>query len=250
MNNILIIEDEKLAADTLWKEIQKISSEYSLSGVIGSVKEGVKQLQKEQPDLLFLDVQLSDGLSFEILEKVEVNCPIIFTTAYDQFALDAFKHNSIHYLLKPVNPEDLENALARFEKSRNDLRVAIDQLLDQVGEKKYQKRFSVQVRKKIHSIQEEEIAYFLGEDKYVYLFNLEGQKFLIDTTLKELETKLDPKKFFRINRKFIIAFDSIREMLAYSKSRVKVELTPEPPNPLDAVVSVERSPQFKNWINR
>ncbi len=250
MTRVLIIEDEQMAAESLWEEIRKLRPDWELIAVEESVQGSVKALRNTSPDLIFMDVHLSDGISFEIFKQHELSIPIIFITAYDEYAIDAFRHNSIHYLLKPVDPLYLKEAIDKYEASEISVSKAFEKISKMVEPDPFQKRFSVQIRDKIHSIPVEDVAFFLGEDKYVYLFTAEGKKFLIDTTLRDLENKLDPKLFFRINRKFIVSFGSIREMIAYSKSRVKVILTPEPPNPVDAVVSVERSPDFKKWINR
>jgi two-component system, LytTR family, response regulator len=250
MTRVLIIEDEKLAADGLWEEVIKIRPEYELISIEDSVKGSIKAIDSRNPDLIFMDIHLSDGISFDIFTKIEVTQPIIFTTAYDEYAIDAFRHNSVHYLLKPINPKSLKEAISKFESNGISLNTVLSHLADQVKKQHYQKRFSVQVRDKIHSIPVEEVAYFLGEDKSVHIFSFDGKKYLLDTTLKELEDRLDPREFFRINRKFIVSFKSIQEMVAYSKSRVKVILNPEPLNPLDAIVSVERSPKFKKWISR
>ena len=250
MKKILIIEDEQIAAESLWEEVKKIRPDYELLSVEESVKGAIKAIEKDNPDLIFLDVHLSDGLSFDIFKKINVSNPIIFTTAYDEYAIDAFRHNSIHYLLKPIDPKNLEEAILKFESKEISYGEILRRLSDFNQKGSFQKRFSAQVRDKIHSIPVEDVAYFLGEDKYVYLFSTAGKKYLVDFTLRDLESKLDPQDFFRINRKFIVCYNAIKEMHAYSKSRVKVVLEPEPPNPIDAIVSVERSPDFKKWISR
>jgi len=250
MARILIIEDEQIAAEGLWEQIKKIRPNYELLSIEDTVKGAITAIGSLDPDLLFMDVHLADGISFDIFKKIEVTKPIIFTTAYDEYAIDAFRHNSVHYLLKPVDPKNLEEAILKFERNDISLKSVLNQLADQIKKQDFQKRFSVQVRDKIHSIPVEKVAYFLGEDKSVHIYSIDGKKYLLDSTLKELEDRLDPIEFFRINRKFFVSFKAIKEMVAYSKSRVKVILNPEPTNPIDAIVSVERSPGFKKWISR
>ncbi len=250
MKKVLIIEDEDVAAESLWEEVQTIREDFQLIDIVDSVKGSVSILKKENPDLIFMDVHLSDGNSFEIFKEIQVKAPIIFTTAFDEYAIDAFNHNSVHYLLKPIDPKKLEEALEKFDAKELEFGNVLVKLNELATGGRFKKRFSAQIRDKIHSIPIEKVAFFLGEDKYVYLFSKEGKKFLIDQTLRELENELDPNDFFRINRKFIVGYSSIVDMLAYSKSRVKLSLDPEPPNPMDVVVSVERSPAFKKWISR
>lgn len=250
---VLIVEDEQLAADTLESMLLELNSEIEILDKIDSVKKAVKWLSENEADLLFLDIHLADGKSFSIFEKVDIKTPIIFTTAYDQYAIKAFKLNSIAYLLKPIDEEELEEALEKYESLKTSSSgVDVASILRAIDQKEaaFQKRFMVTTGEKIRSILIEEVAYFMGEDKYLYLITKDNKKYIIDSTLTKLEQLLDPERFFRINRKFTISFDSIKEMVAYSKSRVKVELDPPAPYDLEAIVSVDRSGSFKKWLNR
>ncbi|MDW7694009.1 LytTR family DNA-binding domain-containing protein [Flammeovirgaceae bacterium SG7u.111] len=255
MLKVLIIEDEKLAADDLEEMLLEINPEIKVLEKIGSVEKAVEWLKSnEEAELIFLDIHLSDGNSFSIFDSVEVKTPIIFTTSYDQYAIKAFKHNSIDYLLKPVDQDELEKAIEKFEELRGKTQdVDLGDILKTISEKKepeFQQRFMVTIRDSIKSIHVDDVAYFMGEDGYVYLVTKSDGRYIINYTLNKLDTVLDPDKFFRINRKFTVNFDAIQQMTAYSKSRVQLNLLPAPPNELDTIVSVERSGSFKKWLNR
>lgn len=249
---LLIIEDEEPAAKRLQKMIQEIEPDVQVLENIVSVSSGIKWLQEnESPDLIFSDIQLSDGLSFEIFKRVEVNCPIIFTTAYDQYAIEAFKVNSIDYLLKPIKKDDMEVAINKFkkissgEKKNNlDLKKIMEAFSTPNGN--YKTRFIVRYGEHIKTIKIEEVAYFYTEDKINFLSTTEGRRYTIDFNLDNLESMLDPKVFFRINRQYIISIHSIKEMFAYTKSRVLVKLNPTAKH--ETIVSTERSGDFKLWL--
>lgn len=247
---VLIIEDEKIAADKLERQLLQYDSDIEILAKIDSIEKAVKWLSEDHADLIFLDIHLSDGLSFNIFEQIEIQTPIIFTTAYDAYAIQAFKLNSIDYLLKPINKGDLEIALQKFKKLNeersNPEYLHLIALLK--GQKHaFQERFMVYTGEKIKSVAIHQVAYFFAEGKYVFLVNKEGQQFIIDFTLSKLQQKLDPALFFRINRKFIIHIDSIRQMVPYSKARLKIDLTPAATQ--DVIVSIERSMDFKRWLN-
>lgn len=249
---VLIIEDEDPAAKRLQKLLKEIEPGINVVGHIVSVSSAVKWFgEHEQPDLLFSDIQLSDGLSFEIFKSVEVTCPVIFTTAFDQYAIDAFKVNSIDYLLKPIKKEELENAVAKYKKmSAAPAAPAIDlskllQTLNPVGTE-YKKRFVVRYGEHIKTIDIEEVVYFYTEDKVTFLCTKDGRRYVIDYNLDTLDASLDPKSFFRINRQYIIGIHSIAEMFTYTKSRVLIKLNP--PAKHETIVSTERSADFKHWL--
>jgi two-component system, LytTR family, response regulator LytT len=251
MLKILIIEDEQPAAKRLLKMITEIQPDCKLLESIDSVAGAIEWLSNNPPpDLVFSDIQLSDGISFDIFKSVEVNSPVIFTTAYDEYALHAFKVNSIDYLLKPVKKEELQAALTKFRKlgeRGNNPPLDINKLLQAYATPNdYKKRFVVRYGEHIKTITIEEIAYFYTEDKVNFLTTFEGRRFAIDFNLDSLETMLDPKQFFRINRQFIISIQAIGEMFAYSKSRVLVKL--KPPTKHETIVSTERSADFKVWL--
>ncbi|MEI7735655.1 MAG: LytTR family DNA-binding domain-containing protein [Ferruginibacter sp.] len=248
---ILLIEDEDPAAKRLQKMLQEAIPDAEVSDNIVSVSSGIKWFKENNlPDLIISDIQLSDGLSFEIFKAVEILCPVIFTTAYDQYAIEAFTVNSIDYLLKPIKKEELAAALHKFNKIKP-VASAIDiqQLLKSFTNpsQEYKKRFVVRYGEHIKTINIEDLAFFYTEDKVNFLTTKEGRRFAIDYNLDSLENMLDPKSFFRINRQYIISIHSIAEMFAYSKSRVLVKLNPAAKH--ETIVSTERSADFKLWLD-
>ena len=219
--------------------------------MIVSIRSAVSYLSKNTPDLIFLDIHLADGESFEIFRQVQVSSPIIFTTAYDQFALQAFKLNSIDYLLKPVKQEELASALNKFKSvyaQKNETPVDYRKLADLItGEKtSFKKRLLIRYGDLLKTIEIKDAAYFYSENKISYVCTYQNARHALDQTLDELEKMLEPKEFFRINRQFIVGVNSIDKMLAVSKSRVK--LTLKPPADQETIVSTERSPEFKKWL--
>ncbi|MEO1049615.1 MAG: LytTR family DNA-binding domain-containing protein [Bacteroidota bacterium] len=248
--DIVIIEDEKTAAENLEKLLSKLNEPIHVLAKIESVKDAVAWLQEYVPDLIFLDVHLADDICFKIFDQVEISTPIIFTTAYDQYALRAFKLNSIDYLLKPIDLNELERSIRKFNSLRSSTNVDLEGLINTFQQpiRQSQKRFIVTAGEKIKSIPVEQIAYFYGQDKYVYIITNENQRFILDQTLNRLEETLDPDTFFRVNRQFIVGYSAIRNMYAYSRSRVKLEL--EPLNKEEIIVSIDRSGSFKKWLNR
>ncbi len=250
--NAIIIEDEKLSAERLEELLKEIDPSISILARLPSVEASVQWLTQNTPDLIFLDIQLSDGLSFSIFDSVEVRCPIIFTTAYDQYAIKAFKVNSIDYLLKPVNKNDLKESLKKLRTISAGYRTDIDELLQSMREKnpEYKKRFLIQFGESIRTVQTAEIAFFYAMEKNVFAATKEKKHYPIDLTLDKLETLLDPGRFFRINRKMIVSFDAIKHMVPYSRSRIKINLQPDAPNDIEPLVSVERSAAFKQWMDK
>jgi two-component system LytT family response regulator len=249
---ILIIEDEEPAFKRLQKMLKDIEPDHQLVDQIVSVSSAIKWFaENESPDLVLSDIQLSDGISFDIFKQVEITCPIIFITAYDQYAVEAFKVNSIDYLLKPVKKEELEKAVTKF-KSRAAVNptpaIDINKLLQslQPAGTEYKKRFVVRYGEHIKTIDTEEVVYFYTEDKATFLCTKDGRRFVVDFNLDMLDSVLDPKLFFRINRQYIIGIHSIAEMFAYSKSRVLIKLNP--PSKHETIVSTERSADFKHWL--
>jgi DNA-binding LytR/AlgR family response regulator len=250
--NVLIVEDEKIAADKLENMLTDCDPEIHITAKLGSVKSAVKWLTANTPDVIFLDIQLSDGLSFSIFDYVTVQTPIIFTTAYDQYAIKAFEVNSIAYLLKPIRKEQLEEALKKLQSLQSAFAIDFDSLLKQLQGKEspYKKRFLIQIGEKIRKVETDDAAYFFVMDKNVFIKTFGGSTYPIDYSLDKLESVLNPQKFFRINRKFIVNIEAITDMTAYSRSRVKVALKPKPDNPDETIVSVERSAGFKEWLNK
>ncbi|MFI5172295.1 MAG: LytR/AlgR family response regulator transcription factor [Chitinophagales bacterium] len=250
MVNVVIIEDEKIASDYLERLIKEFDPAIQIIKKLDSVEASVKWLAINSADLLFLDVHLADDTSFAIFEQLHLNIPVIFTTAYDQYAIKAFKLNSIDYLLKPIDKAELHAALRKFQSQRSNIAIDFTDIIAQVSRRQnnFQHRFLVSTGQKLKSIQSENVAYFFSEQKLTFLIDVEGKQYIVDSSLDKLEPLLDPEKFFRINRQFIISYPSIKSMVNYSKSRVKIELIPS--STKETIVSVERSSDFKNWLNR
>jgi DNA-binding LytR/AlgR family response regulator len=252
MKRILIIEDEDAASKRLTKMVQEVMPEATILPPLVSVKSSVEWLQQNTaPDLIFLDVHLADGESFEIFKQTKVTSPMIFTTAYDQYALEAFKVNSIDYLLKPLKKDDLKRAIDKYINltSPPQPTINIEKLLSSLQPQKatYKDRFAVKYGEHIKTIETPDAAYFYTENKVNFIVTKDAKRYIIDYNLDQLEELLDPKKFFRINRQFIIGFHSIADMFTYSKSRVLVKLNP--PTKLETIVSTERSSAFKSWLD-
>ncbi len=251
---VLIIEDEPLAAERLELLLKEYDSEIQVLAVIDTIADTIDWLRhKAAPDVILLDIHLSDGQSFEIFQQVEVQTPIIFITAYDQYALQAFELNSIHYLLKPVSLPDLAKALQKLQQLQlNTLQIKAlwQQLLPTAAmpQKEYKNRFLVKVGDKMFYQSTDKIAYFFAEEKMVYLINEEGKKYIIEHSLETLEQLLNPQDFFRINRKFMVHCKAIREIRPYHNSRLRLLL--QPSSSLEVVVSRERVFDFKAWMGQ
>jgi two-component system response regulator LytT len=254
--NILIIEDEKPAARLLQRKVEKLGLQ--VNQMLHSVEESITWFQNNgYPDLIFLDIQLSDGLSFEIFEhfnnlQQEIKSAVIFTTAYDEYALRAFKLNSIDYLLKPIDGDELANAIAKFKNQFQQNSIssfdfdAIKRMLVNPVEKEYKKRFSVKIGQQLKIISIEEIECFYSENKGTYLHTFDNRDYLIDSTLEILEAEINPKEFYRISRKFIIPLKSVKEIQVYSNSRLKIILQTYKDD--EVIVARERVSDFKEWI--
>ncbi len=249
--NIIIIEDEKPAARLLQRKVEKLGLQ--VNQMLHSVEESIHWFKNnEHPDLIFLDIQLSDGLSFEIFENVTINSAVIFTTAYDEYALRAFKLNSIDYLLKPIDEDDLETAVRKFKAQKSatsnlslDFEMIKKMLVNPI-DREYKKRFTIKMGQQLKMIAIEEVECFFSENKGTYLRTLEGRDYLLDTTLEQLENELHPKEFYRVSRKFIIPMKAIKEIQMYSNSRLKVILPTYKDD--EVVVSREKVSDFKDWL--
>lgn len=247
----IIIEDEKPAARLLCRKLEKLNIQVGV--MLHSVEESLDWFSKNKhPDLIFLDIQLSDGLSFEIFEKIEIKSAVIFTTAYDEYALRAFKLNSIDYLLKPIDEDDLEVAVLKFKTrfpKQEILQLDFEQIkkmLSNPFEKNYKKRFTVKIGPHLKVISTDEIECFFSENKGTYLHTFDNRNYLVETTLELLEQELDPAVFYRISRKFIIPLKAIKEIVVYANSRLKVILPSYKDD--EVIVSREKVADFKNWI--
>jgi DNA-binding LytR/AlgR family response regulator len=249
--NVAIIEDEPIAADRLEKLILETDPSIKVVVKLQSVRESVRWLMRNTADLLFLDIQLSDGLSFSIFEEVTVHTPVIFTTAYDQYTIRAFRLNSIAYLLKPVNKTELQESLAKYHTLKSVFTQDIGRLLETLEGRDpgYRKRFLIQYGDRIKKLEVSEIAWFQAMEKSVFIRTLTDQSFPSDHTLDQLEQMLDPEKFFRINRKFLVHIEAIASMTAWSRGRIRLDLRPSPGEDSDTIVSTDRSPGFRKWLN-
>lgn len=250
MIKIVILEDELPAANRLFKMIQELEPDVQLMANLHSVSGAVEWFRNSpHPDILFSDIQLSDGISFEVFKKIPVECAVIFTTAFDQYAIEAFKVNSIDYLLKPVKKEALKMALDKFKKLQSVQPIMDIEKILQVYKPQhetYKNRFVVKYGEHLKTVDVQDIAYFYTEDKINFLVTNDGRRYAIDHNLDSLDRLLSPKEFFRINRQFIISIGSIGEMFSYTKGRVLVHL--KPPCKHETIVSAERSPSFKIWL--
>ncbi len=252
IQRIVIIEDEKPAARSLERKLKALG--YQVDTYLSSVEESVEYFQNNtHPDLIFLDIQLSDGLSFEIFEKVIIHSAIIFTTAYDEYALKAFKLNSIDYLLKPIGQQELSFSLNKYISTNGPLNNLTDKLQvfqdlmnKEVSTTSFKERFSVKIGTQIKVITLDDIMCFFSENKATYIKTVEDRNYLIDHSLEVLEKSLDPKLFFRINRKYIIAIKSIQDIHTYSNSRLIVNLNNYQSE--DLIVSREKVNDFKLWL--
>ncbi|MFI5130891.1 MAG: LytR/AlgR family response regulator transcription factor [Chitinophagales bacterium] len=245
---VIIIEDEKPAAEKLLKAIQKANPSIEVSAVLTNVKDSVAWLlQNPMPDLLFMDIELSDGLSFKIFETIPVNSPVIFCTAFDEYWQEAFEHNSIDYLLKPVKQEKLEAALNKYDKLKQHFASGFQQLLQQQPTSNgYKKRFLVKRGVDYISIKTEDIAYFYAAHKLVCMVNNNNQKFILDQSLADIEKQLDPAQFYRVNRKYLIQLNAIKKIKTWPKSKLLLEV--EPVVKEDIIISQENVSAFKEWM--
>jgi DNA-binding LytR/AlgR family response regulator len=249
---ILIVEDEELAAEKLALMVSAMEEEAEIIGCTGSIKATVDWLRiSQKPDLILMDIELSDGQSFEVFNQVEVDSAVIFTTSYDEFALKAFKVNSIDYLLKPVQKSDLRNAFDKFKKQRDRTGsnvLKIQNLVEQILPRQFRKRFLVKHAQKHIPIEVEEIAYFFVHERIVFFKTWDNKKYIVDYPLDEIEKALDPTRFFRINRSFIVSIKSIIQAHDYFNSRLM--LTMQPQIDTEVIVSRDKVPDFKNWIGK
>ncbi|MEJ1240250.1 LytTR family DNA-binding domain-containing protein [Chryseolinea sp. T2] len=251
--NVLIIEDEPLAAQRLASLIDELLPNAEVLQTIDSIKRSVQWLnQNDHPDLILMDIHLADGISFDIFEKCTVSCPVIFTTAYDQYALRAFKVNSIDYILKPVDKTELAQALKKFETSRSgqtspDLLTNIQAAMRMLT-RRFKERFIVKVGDKLRSIEVSDVQLFLSEDKTTFAQTSDGRKHVLDHPLDEIQGLLNPELFFRVNRKYIVAVSAIRDISSYTNSRLRLLLKVTHDD--DVIVARERVNEFREWLDR
>ncbi|WP_343560224.1 LytTR family DNA-binding domain-containing protein [Sphingobacterium sp.] len=248
--NVLIIEDEKLNADRLKRLLKEIKPSIQILDVLDNIADSISWFQNnESPDLVMMDIRLSDGLSFEILESIQIDCPIIFTTAFDEYAVRAFKFNSIDYLLKPVEKKELENALVKLDnlKLQQIGSDPIQGLLDFIYPKDFRTRFLLPFKDGYKTIQVEDIQYFYSEFKLTHAKLKCAAVEIVPQTLEELEQQLNPKVFFRANRQFIIHIDAIKRLHNHFNGKLKVEIKQS--EDVEILVSREKAQLLKNWLD-
>ncbi len=254
---ILILEDEQVAAKRLQHMLEELEAQAEILALLEGVRQSVDWFKNhEHPDLVFMDIQLADGICFEVFDQVAISCPIIFITAYDQFAIKAFKVNSLDYILKPFNLRDLQFALQKYRKRLEERapqsKLPIDpssiQALVSLLKPSYKSRFFVKINHTIHSISNRDIAFFHSSDASTLLTNQQGRNFVVDYTLDDLEKLLNPQDFFRINRQYLVHIDAIAKINTYSKGRIQVNLQYGPENSL--LVSRGRTKDFREWLGQ
>ncbi len=250
---ILILEDEAPAAKGLEDIIRRFRPEWTISSVQDSVKGGIRWLKENPaPDLLFMDIQLADGISFDVLSEIPISSPIIFTTAFNQYMLKAFKQHSVDYLLKPIDPEEMEQALDKFERlyrqPGQSQVVDMESILQSLRQPAYKERFIVKIGQQLSYVRVGEVFYFYAEEGLVFLKLGNGKKHTLDYTMEQLAQLVDPKDFFRINRKCIVHIQSIRKVSPYFNSRLIIDLQPKAD--FQAIVSRDKVGDFKLWMDR
>ncbi len=253
---VLIVEDETPAAEKLERLIKQYDPDIQICGRFDTIEKTVSWLEdiNNTVDLIFLDIQLADGISFDIFRRTQVNSPVIFTTAYNEYAIDAFKVNSIDYLLKPISYEDLYRSMTKLESLRESLptvkhRIQFEELSQALShlQKNYKTRFMVKVGDHIRSVTSNNISLFFAEGRTVFMLTNQGKRFVIDYKLEELESLLEPERFFRVSRSFIVNINAVTDVIMYSNSRLKVRLDQEFEK--EIIVSREKVSQFKTWFD-
>lgn len=247
---VVIIEDEHFAAEKLIRLLGKIAPNFEIEQVLESVEEAANWFSDNKaPDLIFMDIQLDDGISFEIFDIIKIDTPIIFTTAFDEYALRAFKVNSIDYLLKPIEQEALGAALKKFttlQANNQDFELKISKAIEQMSNK-YKSRFFLKIGSRFRSIQVAEIACFFVEERNTFIKTVTGKNYDLDFSLEQVQKLLNPNKFFRVNRNYLININSIREIISYSSNRLKILLHNSEEG---IIVSRDKVADFKHWMDR
>lgn len=250
----LIIEDESQAAQLLENMLRDVVSNCTVLAKLDSVKSAVRWFgNNAMPDLIFMDIQLADGLSFEVFDQCLITAPVIFTTAYNEYALKAFKVNSIDYILKPIDKAELKNAVDKFKKLTGHP-IAQDKMLESIRHtmellaRKYKERFMIKIGEHLKTIEVDAILYFYSYEKTTFCYTTEGRSFILDYTLEQLEDIIDPLRFFRINRKYTVSAQALQDIITYSNSRLKLILKGSQDS--DIIVAREKVQEFKAWLDR
>lgn len=256
---VLIVEDEKHSANKLKRKLQVIDRDITVLAVIDSIEHTVEWLKTNpSPDLIFLDIELADGQSFEIFKRVEIHCPVIFTTAYDEYALKAFEVNSIDYLLKPIKEDDLKKTFQKLDKvkkmfgqtsqeGQRDIQQFLENFaLGTIQNQPKRERFLSKLGQRLVSVDVKDIAYFFSKNKFSYLRTFDQKEFMLDYTMDELQWMVDPSRFFRLNRQIIASIESIEKTHYYFNNKLKINLFP--PFAEEVLVSREKAAEFKRWL--
>lgn len=253
--DILIIEDEQLGVEKLSRLLLSIDSSINIVGNTRSIKSSVEWLlQHEHPDIILMDIELTDGQSFEIFNHVTIKSMVIFTTSYDEYALQAFKVNSVDYLLKPIKKEELKNALDKYQLWQQKFSAStlnVEQLIHELKQqqpKSFRSRFLVKIGQKLLSVETREIAYFYAEERLSYFITWNKQRYIVDYTIEDLKQMLDPHEFYRANRAFILHIKSIAKIHNYFNGKLKLEL--QPATDKEVLISREKSMEFKEWLGK
>lgn len=243
MTRVVIIEDEEMAVIRLSEMLTSISNDIKIVRTLDSISDSIAYFSNDPSyDLILMDIHLSDGNSFDIFKYVTITKPILFITAYDEYAIDAFKQYAVDYLLKPVRKEHLEDA---FNKYTRFYKNPVPDYTKLINEDKAEKKWLIKLGQNIRTVNYEDVAYYFTVEKITYLVNFEGKKYPVDQTLEYIESKIIDRNYFRINRQYIIHQKSIGKMNTHTKSRVRINLLPTNE---EVIVSTERSPQFKKWL--
>ncbi len=248
MIKVVIVEDETGAAQYLEEVLLEVATDLEVVQKIDNVETAVHWFSENHADLIFLDIQLGDDLAFSIFERLHIKTPVIFTTAYNQYAIRAFTLNSIDYLLKPYSASDLRRAIGKFRVQDPKQGIDVSTMLRALKDKDFQTRFLAVSGKKIKSVPVLQVAYFLAYGRYTQLVTKANEKYLLDHSLEHIMARVDPQLFFRVNRQFIVAFDSIVNMMAWSRSRIKIELAPT--TELEVISSIDNTAEFRRWLDR
>ena len=247
---VLIVEDEIMAQKSLTRTLKQNFPDLEIIGTTDSVKNTVEWLQTNQPDLIFMDIELSDGICFEIFRQTEVKAKVIMTTAYDSYALKAFEAGSVDYLLKPIDVTDLQRAVGRCRTRENNINIEalMKALSEQAPQKEYKERYIIKINDRIVPLNVSDIAYVYSEDKNNYLVTTDGQKYIIDSSLDVMNEELDPKNFFRISRSCIVSISSIQSIVKQPGGRLRINAYPAPP--YEMTVSRSRVDDFLLWLEK
>lgn len=248
MTKVLIVEDEQPAARQLIRLLQQIRPDAQIVGVMESVQSAVQYLQEHAaPDLMFFDIQIADGISFDIFKQVKITAPVIFTTAYDEYAVQAFRVNAIDYLLKPIDPADLEQACQKaLNRPVPELQAVLTQWMQHLEVPRYKERFLVKSGQHQIVLPLSEIAYFRSDDGLTQAYTLTGKRYFVESTIEELEQQVAPSHFFRVSRKYLMRIQAIQAIHPHLNGRLKITAAPPPPD--DVMVSRERAGAFKEWV--